>query len=99
MIIKVWLFEHILRNKFYNADVKFEYYKISKYIPDGLMVIHISNYYGDFYYSIGYTKFSTLNNVELLEFINEKYVADVKFYIKGEKQWKIFLTNNLEIHV
>lgn len=84
MIIKVWLFEHIIKNRFSNSDVTFQYYMTSKYIPETLIIIHISNIYGDFYYNIGYTKFSTYNNLDLLDFIIENYLTDINFYIKGE---------------
>lgn len=84
MIIKVWLFEHLIKNKFHNSDVTFEYYRVTKYIPDSLIIIHISNYYGDFYYSIGYSKFFNSNNLDLLESIIKNYEIDINFYVKGE---------------
>lgn len=83
MLIKVWLFEHLIKNKFYNSDVTFEYCREIKYIPESLIFIHISNSYGDFYYNIGHTKFSSSNNLDLLESIIKKYEIDINFYVKG----------------
>lgn len=84
MLIKIRLFEHLIKNKFHNSDVRFEYYKVTKYIPESLIIIHISNSYGDFYYNIGYTKFSSSNNLDLLESIIKNYEIDINFYVKGE---------------
>lgn len=84
MIIKLWLFEHLIKNKFHNSDVTIENYNVTKYIPESLIIIHISNYYGDFYYRIGYSKFSSSNNLNLLEFIIKHYEIDINFYVKGE---------------
>lgn len=84
MLIKVWLFEHLIKNKFHNSDVTFEYYKVTKFIAESLILIHISNHYGDFYYNIGYTKFSSSNNLDLLESILKNYEIDINFYVKGE---------------